>query len=325
MKRFSVIALALTLLLGGGEAALAQSGKVVHYNANGSKMARAITAAFEKKYPNIKVETIVGGSGELLARVKGEKGRPRGDVYNGSMETLESSPHFFTPTKTAEHDKFPAMGVGPNNLYYGDSLSLQVIMVNTDMMSLGDAPKCWKDLADPKYKGKIIMANPSLSGSAYSQLAQMIQLYGWDFTAKVINNSVFVPKSRLVYTNVSRGEAPIGITEETKPYKEAAKGFPVKTVYFCEGTGMRYGAVSIIKGGPNPKNAKLLYDFLNSKEGNEIGVKVRKRRSPRHDVSVPKGLPPLAKVKLFAYDGLTAATSRNAYLKKFNEIFSRKK
>lgn len=325
MKRFSFITLALTLLLGGSETALAQSGKVVHYNANGSKMARAITAAFQKKYPNIKVETIVGGSGELLARVKGEKGRPRGDVYNGSMETLESSPDLFTPTKTASHDKFPAMAIGPKNLYYGDSLSLQVIMVNTDMMSLADAPKCWKDLADPKYKGKIIMANPSLSGSAYSQLAQMIQLYGWDFLAKVINNTVFVPKSRLVYTNVSRGEAPIGITEETKPYKEAAKGFPVKTVYFCEGTGMRYGAVSIIKGGPNPKNAKLLYDFLNSKEGNEIGVKVRERRSPRHDVSVPKGLPPLEKVKLFAYDGLTAATSRNAYLKKFDEIFSRKK
>ena len=324
MNHISLIALALTLLLGGGEAALAQSGEVVSYNANGSKLAQALTAAFQKKYPNIKVETIVGGSGELLARVKGEKDHPRGDVYNGSMETLVSSPELFMATKTAEHDKFTDMAYGKNNLYYGDSLSLQVVMVNTEMMSLADAPKCWKDLADPKYKGKIVMANPSLSGSAYSQLAQLIQLYGWGIAEKVINNSIFVPKSRLVYTNVSRGEAPIGITEETKPYKEAAKGFPVKTVYFCEGTGMRYGAIAMIKGGPNPKNGKLYYDFMNSKKGHEIGVKVRKRRSPRHDVSVPKGLPPLSEVKLFAYDGLTAASSRDAYLKKFNEIFSRK-
>ena len=70
MNHISLIALALTLLLGGGEAALAQSGEVVSYNANGSKLAQALTAAFQKKYPNIKVETIVGGSGELLVNIE---------------------------------------------------------------------------------------------------------------------------------------------------------------------------------------------------------------------------------------------------------------
>jgi ABC-type Fe3+ transport system substrate-binding protein len=39
----------------------------------------------------------------------------------------------------------------------------------------------------------------------------------------------------------------------------------------------------MITGEPSPKNGKLYYDFMNSKEGHEIGVKVKTQpvRPPR--------------------------------------------
>ena len=39
-------------------------------------------------------------------------------------------------------------------------------------------PACWKDLAKPEYKGRVQIANPNSSGTAYTTLATMVQLFG---------------------------------------------------------------------------------------------------------------------------------------------------
>lgn len=325
MKRYSILTVMFSLLLASGQAAMAQSGKVVFYNNTSTKLAEALAKGFNKKYPNIKVITITAGTGEQLTRIKAEKAKPRGDVSQLTMEAYASAPELFEPYKSKEHDAFPANAIGPNNLYYGFQTSLQLFIINTKMMSLKDAPQSWTDLGDPKFKGKIVMANPALSGNAYAQLAEMIQLYGWGLVKKVIDNSVFVPKSKLVYLYVGKGEYPIGLTEESKVYNMQAKGFQVGAVYPSDGTGMRIEGVALIKGGPNPANARLFADYMNSKEGQQTNVKVRKRRVPRADVKLFKGTPPLSSIKLFDYDAKAAGKNRNAYLKKFDELLAQKK
>jgi len=42
------------------------------------------------------------------------------------------------------------------------------------------APSCWKDLADAQYAGEIQVANPNSSGTAYTELATLVQLFGED-------------------------------------------------------------------------------------------------------------------------------------------------
>lgn len=317
-------ALHLAIALGLPADAAAQSGTVVFYNNTGVQLAEALAAGFNKKYPNIRVESINAGTGELLTRIRAEKSAPRGDVTQLTMEAFDSSPELFMSYRSKEHDHFPPEAIGPDNLYYGFQVALQILMINTDVMKMADAPKSWKDLADPKYKGKILMAHPAHSGSAYSQLAQMVQLHGWDVVSKVIDNATILPRSGLTYAQVARGEAPIGIVEETKVFNEAAKGFPVKPVYPSEGTGMRIEGVAIIKGAPNLENAKRFADFMNSREGHEINVKVRHRRVPRADVKQPPGLPAMSEIKTFAYDAKSAAKNQDADLRRFSEIFSRK-
>ena len=56
-----------------------------------------------------------------------------------------------------------------------------------------------------------------------------------------------------------------------------------------------------------------------------LGRARRGRRVPRTDVKQPKGLPPISTLKvLYDFDVVKAAASRDAYLKKFDEIFSKK-
>ena len=167
------------------------------------------------------------------------------------------------------------------------------------------------------------MANPALSGSAYAQLFQMVGLYGWDHINAVRKVTTFVPKSGLVYTFVGRGEFAIGITGEGNVFTEKARGNPVEAVYPSEGTGLRFDASGIIKGGPNPRNARLWMDWLTTKEAMTIISKAPHfRRMTRPDVPPPPGLQPTSDIKFFEYDANKASASRNDYLQKFGEIFA---
>ena len=325
MKRFSVIAIALAVLLGVSQTSMAQSGNVVFYNAGGSKLGKALTTAFNKHYPDVTVDLISAGSGELLTKIKAEKGNPRGDVVYFTMASFDSDPSYYESFKHPDHAMWPETAVGKDMKYYGFTDTIYTFILNTDEMKQADAPKTWKELGDPKFKGKIIMANPSLSGSAYNQLATFVQLYGWDLVEQIVDNAVIVPKSRLVYSLVAKGEYPVGVTEETKAYVEAAKGFKTVSIYPEDGMPLMGSAIGIIKNAPNMDNAKLLATFINSKEGQGIHVKVRKRRVPRTDVKQPDGLPPISTLNvLYDFDVVKASASRKAYLKKFDEIFSNK-
>ena len=304
------------------------AGGLVIYNAASPEMGEDLIKAFNGKYPDIKVEIIRAGSGELLTRTKAEASRPQGDIIMAiAKENLEIIRDLLQPYKVHEDAAFPDnVKDTKENKYYGFSFNIQAFIINTDVVPLEKAPKCWKDLGEEKWGGKIVLANPALSGSAYAQLFQMVQLYGWDYVNAVRKVSTFVPKSSLVYTFVGRGEFPIGVTGEGNVFVEKNKGNTVAPVYPCEGTGLRFDASGIIKNGPNPGNAKTFMDWLTTKEAMTICSQAPHfRRMARPDVPPPPGLEPSSEIKFFPYDAMKASESRESYLQKFGEIFSRRK
>ena len=324
-KLFFSAALSILAAFGVTNTASAD-GSVVLYNATNPKLAAKVIEAFSEKHPDVSVDVISAGVGELLNRIIAESNHARGDVLMGaSVEAYDSALSMFDPYTTTENEKFEQSVVAENHEYYGFSMPLQAFIINRTLVPAGEGPQSWKDLGDAKYKGQIIMANPSLSGSAYSQLAQMLQLYDWDLVEKVIDNTVFVTSSKLVYQNVAKGENAIGITGDYNVVKMRSKGYSVDAVYPAEGTGLRFDANAIIKGGPNAENAKLFVDFLNSRQAHEIMVSLRNRRSVRKDVTAPSGQIPTADVPTFPYDPKKAASDRSENLLKFDELLANKK
>ena len=322
MKRGLMTLLIGLMLLSGAVLALAE-GTLVIYNAGGPEMGEDLVRAFKAKHRNINVEVIRLGSGEIITRVKAEAKRPQGDIILGmAKENMEVVYDLLQPYRVREAAKFPDnVKDTKGNKYF--SFNIQAFIINTDRMPLNKAPKSWKDLGNKDYRGEIVMANPALSGSAYAQLFQMVGLYGWDHINAVRKVTTFVPKSTLVYTFVGRGEFAIGITGEGNVFKEKNKGNPVEAVYPTEGTGLRFDASGIIKGGPNLKNAKIFMDWMTTKEAMTIVSQAPHfRRMARPDVPPPPGLKPTAQIKFFEYDANKAKDSRNDYLQKFGEIFA---
>ncbi|UCF96343.1 MAG: extracellular solute-binding protein [Spirochaetaceae bacterium] len=300
-------------------------GKLVIYNAGPPEMGDALAQAFKAKYRDIDVAVIRQGSGELITRIQAEARRPQGDIILAvAKENLDVIYDLLDSYRVKEASAFPNdMKDAKGNKYFGFSFNIQAFMINTDRVPLRDAPKSWKDLGDSKYRGEVVMANPALSGSAYAQLFQMVGLYGWDHINAVRRVTTFVPSSTLVYTFVGRGEFGIGVTGEGNVFTEKAKGNPVEAVYPSEGTGLRFDASGIIKGGPNPQNARIFMDWLTTKEVMTIISQAPFfRRMTRPDVPPPPGLTPTSEVKFFEYDANKASDSRDEYLQKFGEIFA---
>jgi len=324
-NRISVVLAAIAAAGALSGVTSAQTQSVVVYNAVSPKVMTAFVEAFQKQNPGVKVDVIAGGAGELLTRMQAEKANPRGDVLVGpDIDVFDAAIDLFEGYKSKEDAAFPRTAVGPDNKYYGFSTNFQAFMVNTKMMPLDKAPQTWMDLTKPEYKAKILIANPAQSGSGYSQMIQILQLYGWDVMDKIVGTGTFVTSSKLAYQNVAKGEVPVGLTSEFNILASKLDGLPVEALYPKDGTALINDASGIIKGGPNPANARKFMDFINSKEAHQMIVDIDKRRSARSDMAPPPGLPDVKTLKTFPYDYKSATTMRKVNLERFDKVFSSK-
>lgn len=318
--RRAMLAAVIGLSLPG--VAVAQSGALVVYNPAGDVGERLVDR-FRQLYPQITVSMIAGGVGEMFTRIGAEAANPQGDVLIcASAEAYLANPQYFAAYESVEAANFPAEVVGPDFAWYGCSMPLQAFVVNTRLLDEADWPRRWLDLGDEKYADRIVLANPSLSGSAYAQMAQILQLHGWDLMERVVRNARYVNSSSTVFQDVARGEIEIGVTGEANIGPLIAEGFPVVAIYPEDGTGLRYDATAIIAGGPNADNARLFLDFANSREAHGILVETN-RRSVRADVEAPAGLAPTAEIVTFPYDADRAAAERAEATARWETLFAR--
>lgn len=329
MKRLLLLGLVVVLacapLMAQGAtdtAAQAEPTALTVWSAAAEDEADALIKAFNTRHSGIRVDLIRAGSGELITRLNAEQPRPQGDILLGiAKETYDAHYDLFRGYKSANHDTLSAdvRDTAALPRYYGYSMPLQAFIVNTKILPEGKYPTKWIDLADPKYKGEIILANPALSGSAYAQIYMFYKLYGDDGLKRLAKNAVFVASSTAVPESVARGEYGVGVTGEANVAKYISEGYPVIYVYPEEGTGARFDASGIIANGPNPKAAELFMDFITSREAYEIILNTRQRRVVVDYLPGPGPLPSLEDIKLFEYDAEDAAAMRDDLSSRFSD------
>ena len=328
MKKVLVFLLAMlmvcSLFAQGGKEASAEKQNLIVYSAASETEAEQLTKAFNAIYPNINVTIIRAGSGDLVTRVKTEWPKPEGDVILlMGTENLDQIYDMLQPYKCKNdakiEDKFKDKG-GDVPKYYATSMPLQAIMYNTNLLKPEDAPASWKDLADPKYKGKIVLANPASSGSAYAQLYMMNYLYGMDFVKEVVKNTTYVASSTAGPDSVARGEYAITVTGENNIGKKIAAGDPVAYVKAEEGTGFRIEGSANLAKCKNLDAAEKFNDFMTNKEAFEVVRSECNRRAVSTEVPGPAHLPSLSELTFFEYDAVKAKEMKKGLITEFNSL-----
>lgn len=317
------MAAAMVLVLG---VCLAQAREVVLYSSNQPELLDMVSQDFEKK-TGIKVSVVRLGTGEAMKRIQAEKDNPLGDVFwSGDAAVLENAKQYFMPYASPEAKPLPPAYIEKEGRWTASNTHLMIIMVNTRLVPEAERPKAWKDLLDPKWKGKVVMANPEKSGSAYAQVYGLYKLYGWDGLNKLIDNAKILDSSSLIYKGTAEGEYPIGLTMEYAAYRYVAGGSKdVAIVYPADGVFDAPEAAGVIAGCKHPAEAKQLMDYLLSKDiEGEIFAKYY-RRPARPDVPVAEGFPKLTDITLLkSYDLLEANRLEKEILGKWKEIILNK-
>lgn len=144
-----------------------------------------------------------------------------------------------------------------------------VMPFNTKQVNAADAPKTWKDLLDPNWKDKLVVAHPSYAGSVVTQIIALANLYGWDFWAQLAKNKPMLVQSiHDPARTVASGERAAGISGADYGflYTERRKGSPIAAGYARDGVVLIFSPTAITSVAPHPNAARLFTDFIFTKE-----------------------------------------------------------
>src|SRR5262249_57043242 len=116
--------------------------------------------------------------------------------------------------------------------HYGLRATVNVIAYNTKSVSSGEAPKTWKDLLDPRWKGKLVTAHPGYSGVISTHVLALVHLYGWDYFKQLAQNRPMLVQSAVDPSSVvASGERAVAANGGHHTlYQVENKGNPVESV-----------------------------------------------------------------------------------------------
>jgi ABC-type Fe3+ transport system substrate-binding protein len=277
--------------------------------------------AFEAKHPGVTVVVNVKQTNAGVTYLQETKAKPAADIFWVSAPdaflTLKTDGILekYTPPKEilarmpAKIGAFPISD--PDGTYFGFAVSGYGLMWNKPYMQAHKLPepKEWTDLADPRYHGHLVISAPSRSGTTHLTIEVILQAYGWEKGWALLLNSggnmgSITERSFGVPEAVNTGQYGVGVVIDFFGLSAIASGFPVDFVYPSL-TSVVPASVGIVKGGPNPENARAFVNYLLSDEGQTLLFSKEIARLPVVPdlyAKAPAGYPNPFKMKLGGVD-----------------------
>ncbi|MBS0242494.1 MAG: extracellular solute-binding protein [Proteobacteria bacterium] len=305
-------------------AAAKKEGKLVFYTANFAEVEQEVIKAFNKRFPEIKVEMVRAPGGQLITRFKTEAaaGKLAADVMShsdrGLLKEIEGMFQDYAPPNAADYREdarvspklWPAITLG-----WGISYNSALVQ---------NPPKTWADLTKPEYKGKLIgqVVGPS-GGTTWTRAMFERQVLGEDYWAKqAALGIVMFPSGAPTADAMVRGEIQIAPLLYNIAFLKAKEGAPIETVFAPEGVPLVPYAEGLTTASKNPNAAKLFLNWRLSVEGQTFLIKelghVTSLKTPP---AYPKGWDP-AKIKVWLPNFEQFEKLRSSWLADWNKTYN---
>jgi iron(III) transport system substrate-binding protein len=305
-------------------AAAKREGNVTWYTSTPVEAAQKIVNLFETE-TGIKVELFRSGGTAVLQRFLREIDAKRvvADVLTVSDPAGASAltkQGLLVPFRPKNFDRIPDEVKDPTGHHIAQRLNLVGIIMRTDKGV--PPPRNWTDLTDPKYKGLMVMPDPSYTAIQLMVVGTLSKKYGWEFYQKLRANDIMIVQGhQQVSDALTRAERVVAAEGADQfAWLDRKKGHPIQTVYPTDGGFAISSPTAVIKGSPHPNAAKAFAEFM-------IGDAVQKLfpqeglYAARSDIEPPAGNQPLSQIKLIPVDYDYIEKESKNLKTRFNEIF----
>ncbi len=283
-------------------------GKVVIYGDLSAEEKDAVARGMAAKY-GITVELLSGKAAEIAQKVFSERGAglyiPDVNMSGvvGSIVLLKPRgvTEVMDPALILPEVKDASLWLN-NKFPWVDSAHTQVqfigevfpgILINTKLVG-ADEIKSYQDLLDPKWKGKLVLTDPTNPSSGSQWFSKMTLVLGEDYMRAFVKQQPAISRNdRLNVEWVAQGKYPVGVAlQSAQVWKFISEGAPVAVIDTEVGAlSPGHGCISLMKNAPHPNAARVFLNWLLSKEGQTAFVQGSFQPSRRVDVPTTGVIP----------------------------------
>lgn len=258
------------------EVAKKEGGKVVIYGSLETPVMEGVIQAFRKK-TGLNAEYWRASAMSVMNRAMTEyrAGNPLYDVLlnNSDPLVIMAQDGMIARYDSPTAKKYPKDQVdarfGPITRY-----GIVGIVYHKGLVKPEDAPKSIEDLVNPKYKGMLVMADPTLHVTTIQWLSSLHRIMAKEKAEKFIRDLAAM-KPTLVESmlpaseRVATGEIPIALTFVKFAYSAAQSGAPLDYVRVDKMLGDSH-FVALSNKAPRPNAGKAFVDFYLDDENMKI-------------------------------------------------------
>jgi iron(III) transport system substrate-binding protein len=258
-------------------------------------------------------------SGELLVRIRAERDRPQASVWFGGSSaelSIAAKDGLLAAHRPRTFDQFREGTRDVEWRWVGISEGLVGFASNPRVLAEQGArpPRSWRELLEPQYRGLVSYAYAYTSGTAFTLVANLAQLFGEDqaveYWKKLDRNVHHYNRSgSACVTQVGLGEIGtcIAFTNDILT-KGVKRGYDVVMTFPEEGAAFEVDALGLIRGAPEEELGRAFIDFM-------LDVPAQRLFGPNNRVPIRPDVPgnadiPHAEVKRITYDAAEAAAKR---------------
>jgi iron(III) transport system substrate-binding protein len=247
-----------------------KEARVVMYTASFTEVEQETAAAFNKRFPFVKIEIIRASGGQLIQRVRTEAaaGKLVADIVDhsdrGLMQPIADLFIDYAPPNAADY--LPASQMSPK--LWPRITPVWCLAYNTELVKT--PPKTWMDLTDQKAwpPGTIGQVIAPSGGTTWTRILFERQVLGDTYwTRQAATKPTLYPSSAPAADAVIRGEVLMAPLIRNVIFPKQKDGAPVELVFPTEGIPVVPYACGIPKVSARPNAAKLFLDWCLSVEG----------------------------------------------------------
>ena len=282
-----------------------KEGEITWYGSQlGAEASEAVAAAFTARYPGVKVNVNRSTAQVAFQRLSQDMraGVAQMDVL--SSTDMSHATILKADGKLMQYRPKNADGLieafrkgDPDDMFQVNHVGIVLIAYNKDKVSEAEAPKSWKELNDPKWKGKVAVGHPAFSGYVGTWTVMLKKMYGWDYFEKLEKNKPQIGRSiQDTVTMLNAGERLVGASPQATSLISKSRGNPIALNYPTDGTLVVPSPSMVLKNAPHPNAAKLFMEFVTSPDYFRVSTKFFSE-SLRPEVPPPEGAKALDQIK----------------------------